>query len=423
MDIHFAQGWSFQLPMIVLFLGSVLLGVLIAGFLHGTLSLKNFFINLKKAERVKRQNKNNHQSEGLLEEAENFLACGHVSKAVAAYKKILNMSPSHVRILVQLGNIAREEGNVERALKLHLRAVEIAPENLNVLYGLAEDYCVKAIPKKEMEVLEKISEFDRRSPRVIYRMREVYLKSEDWVSAVEVQRKLVVRIEGREQKEKEKRMLGQYIYKSGARYFNNDNFELAITEFKRALRENAQCLSAHIRLGDAYLKTGDRKGALKSWKKGYANTKSMACMMRMEEVYRDLGQVGEMIKEYKEAIRNSKNRPSEILIMLLGVLCLEEKTPQETIRVIEENTDSEKAIISSLILGDAYKQDHNETKSKKALENATRQVKRAMFNFKCGACGKISDKWTDHCSACNTFDAMGCFLGISSGQRFLIDQF
>ncbi len=400
MDIHFAQGWSLQLPMIVLFLGSVLLGVLIAGFLHGTLSLKKFFINLKKAGRVKRQNKNNHRSERLLEEAENFLACGYVSKAVAAYEKILNMSPSHVHVLVQLGNIAR-------ALKLHLRAVEIAPENLNVLYGLAEDYCAKAIPKKEMEVLKKILEFDRRSPRVLYRMREVYLKSEDWASAVEVQRKLVVRVEGREKKEKEKRMLGQYIYKSGARYFNNDNFELAITEFKRALRENAQCLSAHILLGDAYLKTGDRKGALKSWEKGYANTKSMACMMRMEEVYRDLGQAGEMIKEYKEAVSNLKNGPSEILIMLLGVLCLEEKIPQETIRVIEENTDSEKAIIPSLILGDAYKQDHNETKSKKALENAT--------NFKCGACGKISGKWTDNCSACNTFDAMECFLGISSG--------
>ena len=415
MDIHFAQGWSLQLPMIVLFLGSVLLGVLIAGFLHGTLSLKKFFINLKKAGRAKRQNKNNHRSERLLEEAENFLACGYVSKAVAAYEKILNMSPSHVHVLVQLGNIAREEGNVDRALKLHLSAVEIAPENLNVLYGLADDYCAKAIPKKEMEVLKKILEFDRRSPRVLCRMREVYLKLEDWASAVEVQRKLVVRIEGREKKEKEKRMLGQYIYKSGARYFNNDNFELAITEFKRALRENAQCLSAHILLGDAYLKTGDRKGALKSWKKGYANTKSMACMMRMEEVYRDLGQVREMTQEYKEALRNSENGPSEILIMLLGVLCLEEKTPQETIRVIEENTDSEKAIIPSLILADAYKQDHNETKYKKALENATRQVKRAMFNFKCGACGKISGKWTDHCSACNTFDAMGCFVGISSG--------
>lgn len=414
MDIHFAQGWSFQLPMIVLFLGSVLLGILVAGFLHGALSLKNFFINLKKSGRAKRQNKNNHRSERLLEEAENYLACGHVSKSVAAYEKILNMSPSHVRVLTQLGNIAREEGNVERALKLHLIATEIAPENLNVLYGLAEDYCIQATPKKEMEVLEKILEFNRRSPRALCRMREVYLKLEDWPSAVEVQRKLVALVKGREKKEKEKRMLGQYIYKSGVRYFNNDSFELAITEIKRSLRENAQCLSSHILLGDAYLKTGDRKGALKSWKKGYAYTKSIACMMRMEEVYRELGQPGEMIKEYKEAIRNSKNGPSEILIMLLGVLCLEEKTPQETIRLIEESTDSEKAIIPSLILGDAYKQDHNETKSKKALENATRQIKRAMFNFKCGACGKTLNKWTDHCSACNTFDTMECFLGISS---------
>ena len=414
MDIHFAQGWSFQLPMIVLFLGSVLLGILVAGFLHGALSLKNFFINLKKSGRAKRQNKSNHRSERLLEEAENYLACGHVSKSVAAYEKILNTSPSHVRVLTQLGNIAREEGNVERALKLHLIAIEIAPENLNVLYGLAEDYCIQAIPKKEMEVLEKILEFNRRSPRALCRMREVYLKLEDWPSAVEVQRKLVALVKGREKKEKEKRMLGQYIYKSGVRYFNNDSFELAITEIKRSLRENAQCLSSHILLGDAYLKTGDRKGALKSWKKGYAYTKSIACMMRMEEVYRELGQPGEMIKEYKEAIRNSKNGPSEILIMLLGVLCLEEKTPQETIRLIEESTDSEKAIIPSLILGDAYKQDHNETKSKKALENATRQIKRAIFNFKCGACGKTLNKWTDHCSACNTFDRMECFLGISS---------
>ena len=122
---------------------------------------------MKKSGRAKRQNKNNHRRERLLEEAENYLACGHVSKSVAAYEKILNTSPSHVRALTQLGNIAREEGNVERALKLHLMATEIAPENLNILYGLAEDYCIQATPKKEMEVLEKILEFNKlRSSKV-----------------------------------------------------------------------------------------------------------------------------------------------------------------------------------------------------------------------------------------------------------------
>ena len=87
-DIHFSQDQSFQIPMVILFLGSVLLGILVAGFLRGTLSLRNFFSNLKTVRRIKRQNKTNHRSETLLEEADHFLACGYVSKVISAYEKI-----------------------------------------------------------------------------------------------------------------------------------------------------------------------------------------------------------------------------------------------------------------------------------------------------------------------------------------------
>jgi tetratricopeptide (TPR) repeat protein len=173
--------------MVILFLGSILLGILVAGFLHGTLSLRKFFSNLKTVGRIKRQNKTNHRSETLLEEADHFLACGYVSKVVSTYEKILNISPNHVNVLVRLGNILREQGDIERALELRLRAVEIAPENLDVLYGLADDYSVRVSPKKEIEVLEKILGLDQKSPRILCRMREIYLKSEDWISVVDVQ--------------------------------------------------------------------------------------------------------------------------------------------------------------------------------------------------------------------------------------------
>ena len=192
MDVHFSQDQSLQIPMVILFLGSVLLGILVAGFLHGTLSLRKFFSNLKTVGRIKRQNKTNRRSETLLEEADHFLACGYVSKGVSAYEKILNIAPNHVSVLVRLGNILREQGDIERALELHLRAVEIAPENLDVLYGLADDYSVRVSPKKEIEVLEKILGLDQKSPRILCRMREIYLKSEDWISVVDVQRKLVI---------------------------------------------------------------------------------------------------------------------------------------------------------------------------------------------------------------------------------------
>jgi lipopolysaccharide biosynthesis regulator YciM len=395
--------------MIVLFLGSVLLGLLVAGFLHGTLSLKAFFRNLKTVGRIKRENKTNRRSEKLLEEAENLIACGYISKAVSKYKKILNISPNNVNVLVRLGNILREQGNLDHALELHLKAEKIAPEKYDILYSLADDYSAKIVPKKELKILEKILGLDQSSPRILYRMREIYLKSEDWMLVVDTQRKLIGQIEGKANKEKEKKMLSQYIYKSGIRYFYNDNFDLAITEFKRALRENSQCLPAHLLLGDAYLKTGDNRGAMKAWKKGYASTKSATCMIRMEEVYRDLGKIGEMIKEYKEAISRTQEEEREALVILLGLLCLKEKNPQETIRAIEENTDFEESIILSIILSDAYKQDHIETKSKKALESVTKKIKRAVFNFKCSVCGKISGEWGDNCSVCNSFDTVEYF--------------
>ena len=146
--MHIAQDQILQLPMVVLVLGSVLLGFLIAGFLHGTLSLKSFFRNLIAAGRVKIQNKTNRRSETLLEVAENFSACGHVTKAVSAYEKILNLFPNDVNVLARLASIVREEGDIERALELDLRAVRIAPENLNILYSLADDYCAKKTPEK-----------------------------------------------------------------------------------------------------------------------------------------------------------------------------------------------------------------------------------------------------------------------------------
>ena len=108
--------------MVVLFLGSVLLGVLITGFLHGALSLKNFFIDLKVARRNKLQNKTNRRVGILFEEAENLVAGGYTSKVILIYEKILALSPNHLTILIRLGNTLREEGNPDRALKLHLSA-------------------------------------------------------------------------------------------------------------------------------------------------------------------------------------------------------------------------------------------------------------------------------------------------------------
>ena len=413
-EIHFAQNQSLSIPMVVLFLGSVLLGVLIAGLLHGAKSIKLFFYNLRVTGLSRRQNKTDLKIETLFNKAENLLAAGHTLKAIPVYEKTLDRSPNHIGALIRLGNTLRKESNPSRALDLHLRAEEVVPNNLDVLYSLADDYCAKGIQKKEIETLEKILKLDSSSFRVLCRIRDVYLKSEEWELAVKFQKKLISKIKGKEEKESEKKLLCWCIYKIAIGYFNSGNFNTSITKFEQALRENRHCLAGYIMLGEAFLKIKNIKAALKSWKKGYINTKSPVCLIRMEKYYRESGQLGLMIKEYKEALKVPSNSRLETLSLLLGSLFLEENDPQETIKVIEENIDHEKNIISSILLADAYKKQNKSAASEKFLEKISRQIKSKILSFKCGACGREVDDWEDICSVCNTFDEIQCLPEIRS---------
>ena len=130
--------------------------------------------------------------------------------------------------------------------------------------------------------------------------------------------------------------MSRYIYNNGIRYFNKNNFEAAISELRKSLRGDIQCLSPHIILGDALKKTGNDKSALQAWKTGYKNTNSPVCLMRLEKFYRESDQIGEMVKVYEEAIQNAQNSTRETLGLLLSSLYLEEGNPEKTIQVIEK---------------------------------------------------------------------------------------
>ena len=257
-------------------------------------------------------------------------------------------------------------------------------------------------------IVEKISKLDSSSFRVLSRMRDVYLKSEEWELAVRVQKKLISKIKGKEEKESEKKLLCWCIYKIAIGYFNSGNFNTSITKFEQALRENRHCLAGYIMLGEAFLKIKNIKAALKSWKKGYINTKSPVCLIRMEKYYRESGQLGLMIKEYKEALKVPSNSRLGTLSLLLGSLFLEENDPQETIKVIEENIDHEKNIVSSVLLADAYKKQNKNAVSEKFLEKISQQIKGKILSFKCGSCGREVDEWESICLVCNAFDEIRC---------------
>ncbi|VEN33969.1 unnamed protein product [Callosobruchus maculatus] len=56
------------------------------------------------------------------------LACGQVSEAEECYNTALRLCPSHADSLNNLANIKREQGYIEEATRLYLKALEVFPE-------------------------------------------------------------------------------------------------------------------------------------------------------------------------------------------------------------------------------------------------------------------------------------------------------
>ena len=144
-EIHLTQSYSLKLPMVVLCLISILIGVFAAGVLNWALEIKFYIRRMRWSFQRKRQAKQYARIEKLYEQGENAFAGGRFDKSVPFFQKILKIHPNHIGALNHMGIIRRMEGNLSQALEFHREAAKQAPDNLKVLYSLAEDYSAAEI--------------------------------------------------------------------------------------------------------------------------------------------------------------------------------------------------------------------------------------------------------------------------------------
>ena len=405
-QIYITQSMSLRLPMVVLFLGSILIGVLATTFLTWTLKIKKIFWGIGENIRRRRTEQRYHQVEEWFEKGENAFARGRFEKAKSCFERILKTNPNHTGALFYLGTILRNNRKITQAIELHQKVLNKSPGNLKVLYALSEDYAAAKMNQKEMETLEKIQKIDRKSPVPFARMREVCLKMKDWSSACSAQKRIIPLIQSKEEKEKELHRLSQLIYSNGMRYYHNGNLEAAIPEFKRAIRENPRCLPAYMMLGTIYQKSNHLKNAVKIWKSGHQNTGSPAFLLRIQDASQAGTNAESVIKIYREAIRASKNSEKETLVMMLGALYLEKGRSQEALEELE-SIHPEDSLLHHLLLSRAQ-QENGKLPTPGTSQPHFDHARFPILNFHCRECQSSFREWSDHCPVCNTWDSVSC---------------
>jgi lipopolysaccharide biosynthesis regulator YciM len=404
-EFFLSQNTSVTVPAVILFLCGILLGVIIATIFNWRNQIVASMRRNSKAREQKQKEFRLKKSEQLFEKGKNALSGGQLAKAQSAFEDTLRESPNHVGALHLLGNIHYRDGHISKAIELHSLAATQAPSNLEVHYSLAKDYNSAALPVKELEVLKKLQTLDAKSARPLYDLRDYYMEKMDLVNAHGAQKSAIKLNNDKEEKNQASLRLAQISYINGMQHFEKANYETALSEFQRAIKESNICLPAHIYLGETHLKTGNTKAAIKAWKNGFTNTQSPVCILKIQQALKDNDDTSTLPKIYQDAVKEAKNSNREALVMLQGLLLLDTEDPDEAIKALEDENLSQ-SMIRSVLLANAYKEKQDVEQLGKVSQGALDIVRQSILQYTCSVCNTPLPEWQGQCPECKGWDTV-----------------
>jgi len=243
-----------------------------------------------------RKNDKKNAIESFKKAAEIFKDDGFILKAIALYKKILNISPREVEVILALSELNKEkgltadaienmvqaadiytaEGKTEKAIEIYQKALEIAPQKVNLkqkiielylktgLYGeavkqyleLANEYLSRNDLEKAKGYFLNVIEIDKQNIPALLGLSEIAERSNDLDEAI-VYMKNAMNIAPDDDK---------VLLRYAELLIKNDMADEAKDTLERMLKLHPFNIDAKRLLGDLYLKEGNREKAWEALK-------------------------------------------------------------------------------------------------------------------------------------------------------------
>jgi len=375
--VHLTQIHTVKLPTVVLLIAAVFTGILFSTAIFWASNLKNTFSRWTSTVKKNRSGKKLGQVESLYKKAESFFLSDRTEKALSNVDKALEVSPTHTPALSLKGKILCSQGENVLAVKFQKKALEQEPQNISILFDLAATYSKAGQIADHINLLKKIHWDNPKAIQPLIRLRDAFLKQEDWKNILVTQEKILPLMKGKRGKlEEELKNKSYFLFARGKNNLEQGKNDSAISDFKQAIKTWKKNPEAHLFLGDVYLKTGKPKFAIKKWVVGFEQTHNIACLIRVQKAYLEKEDAQDLIEIYQEAIDPSKPERSYKFILLLALLHLEHNQVERAKSILEEN-QTRNELLGTLLLAQTNKPANNGSNLHTDLD----LIRDAVFKF------------------------------------------
>ncbi len=222
-------------------------------------------------------------------------------------------NPSSLNPFLVLGDLFREQGDPQRAEKIH-HELSIRPklgkeDTCKIYRSLIQDYLEQDKFGQAVLAAGKLLSMAKKDPFALNSLLKAYEGSGDWDKAIDTAG-TIASLPGADRA----RFVSRYHAYVGWRLMGSDS-ESAGNHFEKALSLDPDCLPACIYMGDIYLKECQYDKAIKLWDGMLdRNPKAVHHLEdRLEKAYFESGQYSKMMEVYE---RLHRRIPSDILVLL-----------------------------------------------------------------------------------------------------------
>lgn len=179
----------------------------------------------------------------------NFLLSEQPDKAVDLFIDLLQVDEDTIDTHLALGNLFRQRGEVDRAIRIHqnlvTRCLDATDQQHLSMLELARDYVVGGLLDRAELVLLKLQDDEDLVDDARKMLLQVYEQLTEWQKAIDVATKLADK--------KDQKIVAQYYCQLAEQDIAKSDTKQGIGRLKKALKADPQCIRSHMVLADVYI--------------------------------------------------------------------------------------------------------------------------------------------------------------------------
>lgn len=236
----------------------------------------------------------------------NYMIANLTDKAIAEFTKAVKINSDTIEIYLRLGNLFRDKGEVERAIRIHqniiLRPVLSQSNKIEALTELAMDYLKAGFIDRSLEAYSEILNLEPDHLDAHIHLAELYEEEKNWERAFHYHQKVL-----RLKKSNDQHILANIQVVLGKSFMEEQDVKQAIKRLNTAILLDKRSTQAYLLLGQIYMDQEKVQKAIDTWKDVIQNDLPFASLTykNLEAAYLIQGQLEKVEGIYREILNRN----------------------------------------------------------------------------------------------------------------------